>query len=115
MCSGSQAGGPERQNGAMSELPSREDLLAALLRREHVVGAMVHAQQHLAGIVDAVASSSGTDEALEKVRALLGIDVGQATAVLDMQIRRMSSDGRARMADELQTLRREIEELRTGK
>jgi hypothetical protein len=99
----------------MTDLPTREDLLAAALRREHVVVGMARAQDHLARVVEAVESSANTDEALRKVRAFLDLDKGQAMAVLDMQVRRMSGTERARVRDELHQLRAEIEQLRSGR
>jgi DNA gyrase subunit A len=96
----------------MTDLPTREDRLAAALRREHVLVGLTRAQDHLAGVVEAVVSSADTDQALQKVRARLDIDEGQATAVLDVQIRRMSGTERARVPDELHQLRAAIEQLR---
>jgi DNA gyrase/topoisomerase IV subunit A len=54
-------------------------------------------------------------KALRKVRAFLDFDKGQAMAVLDMQVRRMSGTERARVRDELHQLRAEIEQLRSGR
>jgi DNA gyrase subunit A len=99
----------------MTELPSPENRLAAALPREHVLVALSRAQDQLAGLVDAVESSTDTDQAQQRVRALLDLDEAQATAVLDMQVRRMSATERARVRDELEQLRGEIEDLRTGR
>ena len=99
----------------MTDIPTDEDRLAAAQRREHVLLGLTRAQQHLAGLVEAVESSADPDEALLTVRTLMDPDEGQAMAVLDMQIRRMPATERARVLDELHQLQAEIALLRSGR
>lgn len=87
----------------MTDFPSPEEQLGAALAREHVLVAFVRAQDHLAAVIEAVEGSSDNGQALRKLRDLLHLDETQATAVLDMQVRRMSAIERTRRRDELET------------
>lgn len=98
----------------MTDHPSPAARLAAALPREHVLVALTRAQDDLAGLFEAVESSADADQARQRLCVLFDIDEAQATAVLDMQVRRMSATERARVRDELERLRSEIEELRAG-
>lgn len=88
--------------------------MGGALAREHILVAFTRAQDQLPALTEVVAGSNDTGEAVQKVRDLLDLDEAQATAVLDMQVRRMSATQRVRVRDELEEIQAEIERLRAG-
>ena len=72
------------------------------------------AQIQLTSLAEAMAGSGDGAQALQNVRDLLDLDGTQATAVVDMQVRRMSAVERTRTHVELDQIRAEIEALRNS-
>lgn len=69
--------------------------------RLRIVSAQVAAQERRGEVLRAVAAAANDDEALDAVVALLDLqDRGQAFAVLDVQMRRMTKQGRQRLRHE---------------
>lgn len=82
-------------------------------RRERlaVMTALVRAQDRRDEVLAAVASAATDEAAEEALVSLLGLDeTRQATAVLDMQLRRMNVPNSERMRAEYDELRRALGE-----
>jgi DNA gyrase/topoisomerase IV subunit A len=79
--------------------------------REHVLTGILKAQDNWEETLRCIAGASDDAEAKRDVAERLGLDDGQATAVLDMQFRRLSQQSRARLTDELASVRVDIERL----
>ena len=56
-------------------------------------------------LVGILTESADDDDAARRLRDAFGLDERQAEAVLDVQVRRMTAAGRARVAEELRVLR----------
>jgi DNA gyrase subunit A len=87
---------------------SAEDRLRSLREREHVLVAIVHAQQGWTEVLRVVSESNDADQALEVLKDTLGFDDVQAIAILDVQFRRVSRVGRQRVEQELDEVRRQL-------
>jgi DNA gyrase subunit A len=77
--------------------------------REHILLGILKAQDDWEATLTSVAASEDDDMAIDAVASHLGLDRLQATAVLDMQFRRLSRQSRVRLADELASIREEIQ------
>ena len=58
--------------------------------------------------MDLIADSESDDEARTSLRALLGISDLGATAVLDLQLRRITKSARRRIVEDRDEMRREL-------
>ena len=96
----------------MAELPPPDVMLTLALRRAHVLEAMVRVHEDLSALLAVVESSASSGDAQQQVADRFGLDRGQATAVLDMQVRRMSVEGREQVRKEYDQLQEEISRLR---
>ena len=83
----------------------------ALRDRERVLSAIVAAQESMDLVVQVASEAEDPDDARQALQDALGVDEVQATAVLDMQIRRLSARERQRLIEELSSIRAEIAEL----
>lgn len=76
-----------------------------------IMTALVRAQERRDEVLAAVAAAATDEEAEVALASLLGLDEPQqATAVLDMQLRRMNSPNRERMRAEYDDLRHALGE-----
>ena len=79
--------------------------------RAHILRGLVKALDQLDAVIALIRSSPSADEARGGLMALLEIDDLQATAILDMQLRRLAALERQRIVDTLAEIEAEIAEL----
>jgi DNA gyrase subunit A len=79
--------------------------------RAHIYRGLVKALDALDEVIALIRRSPSTDEAREGLKALLEIDDLQATAILDMQLRRLAALERQRIVDQLAEYERIIADL----
>ena len=79
--------------------------------RAHILRGLVKALDQLDAVIALIRSSPSADEARTGLMALLDIDDVQATAILDMQLRRLAALERQRIIDTLAEIEAEIAEL----
>ncbi|CAA9321865.1 MAG: DNA gyrase subunit A [uncultured Nocardioidaceae bacterium] len=80
-------------------------------REAHIYRGMVKALDALDDVIALIRRSPDVNEAREGLMALLGIDEVQATAILDMQLRRLAALERQKIVDELARLELVIADL----
>jgi DNA gyrase subunit A len=80
--------------------------------RAHIYRGLVKALDALDEVIALIRRSPNTEEAREGLKALLDIDDLQATAILDMQLRRLAALERQRIIDQLAEFERIIADLR---
>ncbi len=78
----------------------------------HIFRGLVKALDALDDVIDLIRRSPDVDEARQGLMALLDIDEVQATAILDMQLRRLAALERQKIVDRLEELERIIADLR---
>jgi DNA gyrase subunit A len=76
--------------------------------RAHIVSALVKAQDRIDEVIALIRGSESADAARSGLMALLEIDEVQATAILDMQLRRLAALERQRLLEELEELQAKI-------
>ncbi len=79
--------------------------------RAHIYRGLVRALDALDDVIALIRRSPSTDEAREGLKTLLDIDDLQATAILDMQLRRLAALERQRIIDQLAEYERIIADL----
>ncbi len=79
--------------------------------RAHILRGLVKALDQLDEVIALIRSSPSAEEARAGLITLLDIDEVQATAILDMQLRRLAALERQRIIDELAEIETEIAEL----
>ena len=79
--------------------------------RAHIYRGLVKALDALDEVIALIRRSPSTDEAREGLKTLLDIDDLQATAILDMQLRRLAALERQRIIDQLAEFERIIADL----
>jgi DNA gyrase subunit A len=79
--------------------------------RAHIVRALLKALDMLDEVIALIRASADVDTARTGLIRLLDIDELQATAILDMQLRRLAALERQRLTDEYDELTRDIEDL----
>src|SRR4051794_20685156 len=79
--------------------------------RAHIYRGLVKALDALDEVIALIRRSPSTDEAREGLKTLLEIDDLQATAILDMQLRRLAALERQRIVDQLAEFERLIADL----
>ena len=79
--------------------------------RAHIYRGLVKALDALDDVIALIRRSPSTEEAREGLKALLDIDDLQATAILDMQLRRLAALERQRIVDQLAEFERIIADL----
>lgn len=87
-------------------------LLRKAEERAHILRGLVKALDLLDDVIALIRRSANTDTARTGLMDLLDIDEIQATAILDMQLRRLSALERQKIVDELAKLEAEIADLR---
>ncbi len=78
----------------------------------HIYRGYVKALDALDEVIALIRRSPSTEEAREGLMQLLGIDQVQATAILDMQLRRLAALERQKIIDHLAALEARIEDLK---
>ncbi|MGO4957819.1 DNA gyrase subunit A [Luteococcus sp. Sow4_B9] len=81
-------------------------------KKAHIFRGLVKALDMLDEVIALIRRSRTTDEAREGLMALLDIDEEQATAILDMQLRRLAALERQKIIDQLAELERLIADLK---
>ncbi|MHB8961275.1 MAG: DNA gyrase subunit A, partial [Candidatus Limnocylindrales bacterium] len=79
--------------------------------RAHILRALGKALDRLDDVITLIRNSASAEAARSDLMALLDIDELQATAILDMQLRRLAALERQRILDELAEKEREIADL----
>jgi DNA gyrase subunit A len=79
--------------------------------RAHILRALVKALDQLDAVIQLIRSSPSAEEARGGLMNLLDIDEIQATAILDMQLRRLAALERQRIIDDLAEIETQIAEL----
>lgn len=95
----------------MSEEWSVEYRLHKARERRHIVSTVVDGARSWVDVLTVIAESPSADEARPTLQERFGLDETQATALLDMQFRRVAGLDRQRLADELGDLDAEIAQL----
>ncbi|CAM2908962.1 DNA gyrase subunit A [Skermania piniformis] len=80
--------------------------------RAHILRGLVKALDALDEVIALIRRSPDTESARTGLMELLDIDEIQATAILDMQLRRLSALERQRIVDQLAEIEREIEDYK---
>ena len=94
----------------VTERKARFDLRKAQ-ERAHLLEGLRTAIEHLDAIIALIRASDDTETARNALIETYDLSYAQAQAILDMQLRRLSSLERQRLEDEYQQLRTTIEEL----
>ncbi len=81
-------------------------------KRAHILRGLVKALDMLDEVIALIRRSPSADESKAGLMELLDVDEIQATAILDMQLRRLAALERQKIIDELATIEREIADLR---
>lgn len=79
--------------------------------REHILEGLKIAVDHIDEVIDTIKKSKDADEARTKLMKRFGLSEIQATAILDMQLRRLAALERQKIEDELAMIRETIEYL----
>ncbi|QWC86374.1 DNA gyrase subunit A [Nocardioidaceae bacterium] len=87
-------------------------LLAEAERQAHIYRGLVKALDALDEVIALIRNSPDADEARQGLMGLLDIDEDQATAILDMQLRRLAALQRQQIIDRLAELERTIEDYK---
>ncbi|WP_216892024.1 DNA gyrase subunit A [Nocardia alni] len=87
-------------------------LLRKAEERAHILRGLVKALDALDEVIALIRRSANTDTARTGLMELLDIDEIQATAILDMQLRRLSALERQKIVDELAKIELEIADLK---
>ncbi|MDR7167741.1 DNA gyrase subunit A [Nocardia kruczakiae] len=87
-------------------------LLRKAEERAHILRGLVKALDMLDEVIALIRRSANTDTARTGLMELLEIDEIQATAILDMQLRRLSALERQKIIDELARIEAEIADLK---
>ncbi|MGV9413406.1 DNA gyrase subunit A [Nocardia sp. NPDC003693] len=87
-------------------------LLRKAEERAHILRGLVKALDQLDAVIALIRRSADTDTARTGLMQLLEIDEVQATAILDMQLRRLSALERQKLIDELAKIELEIADLK---
>ncbi|TDQ05159.1 intein-containing DNA gyrase subunit A [Labedaea rhizosphaerae] len=86
-------------------------LLAEAERRAHILRGLVKALDALDEVIALIRRSPSAEEARPALMSLLDIDEVQATAILDMQLRRLAALERQKIIDDLAKIEAEIADL----
>jgi DNA gyrase subunit A len=89
---------------------SPEDVVAELRARLHIYGAIDLALRRWPEVAHVSFEAESTDSLVEDLKDLLAIDDVQASAICDVQVRRTGRLERARIAQEVATLRTDLAE-----
>lgn len=84
-----------------------------LVEQLAIIEAIALGMERRSEVFAAVEAAEDSEDALARVRALLGVDDEGASAVLEMQLRRLTREQRERWTARRDELRRTIAELST--
>ncbi|MEZ4646847.1 MAG: DNA gyrase subunit A [Chloroflexota bacterium] len=82
------------------------------LKRQHILEGLLIALDHLDAVIDTIRQSPDADEARTRLMGNFGLSEAQATAILDMQLRRLAALERQKIEDEYKEVSAHIEYLR---
>jgi DNA gyrase subunit A len=85
-----------------------------LRRREQIIGAMVQALRRREELVAVVSAANDLPEARRRLMDVFGFDEAQASAVIDMQVRRMTVEELSELERELAEIRAQLHEPEAG-
>ena len=101
-----------RRRSDPQDTPERR--LALVREQLHIFEALVVAVSDPARVLRLVGEADDASSARQALRSELHLDELQATAVLDLQVRRLSRHDRARIHQERERLREVVAELEAG-
>jgi len=81
-------------------------------RRAHVLEGLKIALDHLDAVISTIRNAHSADDARQQLMSRFGLTEVQATAILDMQLRRLAALERQKIEDEYRALLERIAELR---
>lgn len=87
--------------------------LARAKERAHILEGLITALDNIDAIIDTIRRSRTTETARENLMKQFGLSEIQATAILDMQLRRLAGLERKKIQDELKEKRQLIKDLTT--
>ena len=87
--------------------------LEKALRRQHILEGLLIALEHLDEVITTIRSASDADEARSQLMTRFGLTEAQATAILDMQLRRLAALERQKIEDEYREVTEHIVYLRS--
>ncbi|MCA9958546.1 MAG: DNA gyrase subunit A, partial [Anaerolineales bacterium] len=82
------------------------------LKRQHILEGLLIALDHLDAVIDTIRQSPDADQARTRLMGNFGLSEAQATAILDMQLRRLAALERQKIEDEYKEVSAHIEYLR---
>lgn len=82
------------------------------LKRQHILEGLLIALDHLDAIIAVIRQSPDADQARVRLMANFGLSEAQATAILDMQLRRLAALERQKIEDEYKEITAHIAYLR---
>lgn len=83
------------------------------LRRQHILEGLLVALANLDAVIETIRRSPDADEARTQLMARFGLTEVQATAILDMQLRRLAALERQKIEDEHREVTEQIEYLQS--
>jgi len=86
--------------------------LEKALRRQHILAGLLIAMGHLDAVIQTIRNAADVDEARTELMARFGLTEIQATAILDMQLRRLAALERQKLEDEHREISEHIDYLR---
>ncbi|HEX6386414.1 MAG TPA: DNA gyrase C-terminal beta-propeller domain-containing protein, partial [Anaerolineae bacterium] len=82
------------------------------LKRQHILEGLLVALDHLDEVIETIRRAPDADEARAQLMTRFGLTEVQATAILDMQLRRLAALERQKIVDEYREISEHIEYLR---
>lgn len=83
------------------------------LHRQHILEGLLIALGHLDEVIDTIRKSADADVARSQLMSRFGLTEVQATAILDMQLRRLAALERQKLEDEYKEISKHVEYLRS--
>lgn len=83
------------------------------LRRQHILEGLLIALGHLDDVIETIRNSADADAARQQLMERFGLTEVQATAILDMQLRRLAALERQKLEQEYQEISEHIDYLRS--
>lgn len=83
------------------------------LHRHHILEGLLIALGHLDDVIETIRKSADADVARSQLMSRFGLTEVQATAILDMQLRRLAALERQKLEDEYQEISEHVEYLRS--
>lgn len=83
------------------------------LKRQHILEGLLIALEHLDAVIETIRRSDSADDARSQLMERFGLTEVQATAILDMQLRRLAALERQKIEDEYQEVTEHINYLRS--